>query len=75
MARTRRNPPSLDTMLIIGGIAAVGVVGFLLTRKPRPVLDQNGVVIKAGYLPGISMSGANAGKTVHIHYAVGTKPQ
>lgn len=54
MARTRRNPPMVVKLGI--GAAALGALGFLaykLLYKPRPVINAQGVVTKAGWLTAI----------------------
>lgn len=76
MPRTRRNPPSLKVLSI--GTLAVGVAGFVAFKmlyKPRPIIDSRGIVVRGGYLPGISMSGPNKGGIIYIFYPVGAKPQ
>ncbi len=74
--RYRRNP-STGVKLSLGalGVGAAAFVAWVFLHKPLPVRDKNGVVIKAGYLPGIAMNGPNTGKTTYLFYPVGSKPE
>lgn len=82
MARTRRNPPVLALGLGTVLVGALGYLAYKFLYKPRPVLDKNGVVTKAGWLPAIQMTGKAVltpqeakALTVYQFYPVGSKPE
>jgi len=81
MARTRRNPPVLALGL---GTVLVGALGFLAYKflyKPKPVVNAQGVVTKAGWLPSYKTVTPGAVpriedlKPVYVFYPVGSKAE